>query len=234
MQLKFEKLIENKIKKHIIKSDLIKTLQIIHNNATLISNVKSLKFDLGEKFQYTDSDSIENKLHYIFNYFNYDTDINNLYFGKNNNLNCNIHIQGPYNNYVQSGEISEVTDIWGLKNNEFICVSFSDGQAKVFDTKRIDTNDYNYKFTTIEEFPPNEGINSLFVSNNENNIWLKNNSNKNEILYLNGYEEIKIIQMNEDYTSYKKLYTIKDDSNNIFNCIELDNNVRYFSPIFFL
>ena len=227
LQLKFGKLIENKIKKHIIKSDLIKTLQIIHNNATLISNVKSLKFDLGEKFRFTDSDSIENKLNYIFNYFNYDADINNLYFDKNNNLNCNIHMKGPYNNYVQSGEISEVTDIWGLKNNEFICVSFSDGQAKVFDTKRIDTNDYNYKCTTINEFSPNEGINSLFVSNNENNIWLKNNSNKNEILYLNGYEEIKIIQMNDDYTSYKKLYTIKDDSNNIFNCIELDNNILF-------
>ena len=224
LHIKFEKLIEKKIKKHIIKSDLIKTLQIIQNNFTLLSNVKSLEFDLGDKFQFTDSDSIENKLKYIFNYFNSDSDINNLYFDKNNNLNCNIHMQGPYNNYIQSGENSKVTDIWGLKYNEFICVSFNDGQAKIFDTKRIEKNDYNYKCTTINEFLPHQGINSLFVSKNENNIWVKNNSNKNEIIYLNGYEEIKIIQMNEDYTSYKKLYTIKDDSNNISNCIELDSN----------
>ena len=224
LHIKFEKLLEKKIKKHIIKSDLIKTLQVIQNNFTLISNVKSLKFDIGENFQFTDSDSIEDKLKCIFNYFKYDADINNLYFDNNNNLNCNIHIQGPYNNFVPSGEDAEVTDIWGLKNNEFICVSFNDGQAKIFDTKRIDKNDYNYKCTTINEFLPHQGINSLFVSKNENNIFVKNNSNKNEIIFMNGYEEIKIIQMNEDYTSYKKLYTIKDDSNNISNCIELDNN----------
>ena len=79
MHIKFEKLIEKKIKKHIIKSDLIKALQVIQNNSTLKSNVKSLKFDLGEKFQFTESETIENKLNYIFNYFNYEADINNLF-----------------------------------------------------------------------------------------------------------------------------------------------------------
>ena len=41
------------------------------------------------------------------------------------------------------------------------------------------------------------------------------NSNKNEIIFLNGYEAIKIVQMYNDYCPYNILGTIKDDNNNI-------------------
>ena len=223
LKLKFEKLIAKKIKIHKIKSDLIKTLQIVQNNYTLISNVDSLKYDYGEKFIFNENDSIENKLKYIFNYFNYEADIDNLFFEKHNNLNNNIQISVPYDKVVKNGGERMATDIWGLKNNEYICISFNDGKAEVFDTKKFKINDF-YRICEIKEFSSNEGINSLFVSKNENNIWKQNNTNKNEIIYLNGFEEIKIIQMNYDYISYDKLYTIKDENSNISHSIELDNN----------
>ena len=224
LKLKFENLINKKIQIHKIKSDLIKSLQIIQNNYTLISNIESLKYDYGEKFIFNENDSIENKLKNIFNYFNYEADINNLYFGKNNNLNSNIQISIPFDKKVKNQKNRMVTDIWGLKNNEFVCISFNDGKAEIFDTKDIKNNEY-YKSYTIYAFSPNQGINSLFVSKNENSIWKQKNTNKNEIIYLNGYEEIKIIQMNNDYTSYEKLYTIKDEELwNVSNSIELHNN----------
>ena len=216
LRLKFEKNIGKKIKKHILKSDLIKTIQIIQNNDTLLSNVKSLKFDKGDKFNFKEKDTIENKLKNIFKSFNYEEDIDNLYFENKNYLNSNVQIKGPYNSLYRK---EEVTDIWGLKKNDFICVSFKDGQAKIYNSKQLEKNEF-YPICTIKE----SRINSLFVSQNESNIWKKNSYNKNDIIYLNGYEEIKIIQMDDDYENYNELYVIKQDLENISHSIELDNN----------
>ena len=187
LRLKFEKNIGKKIKKHILKSDLIKTIQIIQNNDTLLSNVKSLKFDKGDKFNFKEKDTIENKLKNIFKSFNYEEDIDNLYFENKNIINSNIEIKGPFNDvYNNEGKI-KVTDIRGLNKNEYFCVSFNDGQAKIFDSKHLIKKTY-YPNCIIKEFLPNQGINSLFVSENENNIWSKNNNNKNDIIFLNVYE----------------------------------------------
>ena len=222
LQLKFQKFFAAKIKKLILKSDLIKTLEILHNNYTIISNVKSLKFDLGENFIYKENETLENRIKNIFNYFNYEADINNIYFVKNNVIDDKmIHVNGPYNNLVKNENNINITDIWGLKNNELVCVSFNDGKAKIFDLNEIE--DKNYSKCIINEFSPELGINSLFVSNNEHNIFKFNEKNKNEIIYLNGFDEIKIIQMNYNYESYNRLYTIKSKQNNLF-CIEIDNN----------
>ena len=216
LRLKFEQNIGKKIKKHILKSDLIKTIQVIQNNDTLLSNVRSLKFDIGDKYIFKGNDSIENKLKRIFKSFNYEEDIDNLYFENKNYLNSNVQIKGPYNSLYRK---EEVTDIWGLKKNDFICVSFKDGQAKIYNSKQLEKNEF-YPICTIKE----SRINSLFVSQNESNIWKKNSYNKNDIIYLNGYEEIKIIQMDDDYENYNELYVIKQDLENISHSIELDNN----------
>ena len=90
MQLKFEKFIESKIIKNIIKSDLIKEFQIIKNNYTLYSNVINLKFDLGNTFNYKENDSIEKRIKYIYNYLNYEVNISNIYFEKINEVYCHF------------------------------------------------------------------------------------------------------------------------------------------------
>ena len=224
LQLKFEKLIGLKIKKHIIKSDIINSLKILKNNSTLISNVKSLQFDIGQNWNYKENDSIENRIKYIDNYFNFNADITNIYFDKNSKFNENIHITPPYYNLEQNENKVNVTDIWGLKNSEFICVSFNNGQAKVFDLKASEDK-YREVKCCIKEFKPNQGIHSLFISKNDNNILKINNYNKNDVIFLNGYEEIKIIQMNNDYSEYNTLYTIKDEDNNISYSVEITNNI---------
>ena len=96
---KFEQLIENKIKMHVIKSDIINNLEVVRNNYTIFSNVSSLKFDLGEKFTYNEFDSTEKKINDIYNYLNSDLDVNNLYFGKENNIKKEFHM-GPFNNLI--------------------------------------------------------------------------------------------------------------------------------------
>ena len=224
LQIKFSKYIGMKIKNHIIKSDILRNIQIIQNNYTLISNVKSLKFDVGNNFKYDVNDSLENRLKYLFNYFNYEGNINNIYFQKNNVKDENFHVKGPYNNLAPNENDKNITDMCGLKNNELICVSYNDGKAKIFELNNIEKN---YPKYIINEFLPNQGINSLCISKNENNIWNKNNTNKNEIIYLNGYEQIKIIQMNYNYTSHDKLYCINYEQNNISSSIELDNNTIF-------
>ena len=65
----------------------------------------------------------------------------------------------------------KITDIWGLKNSELICVSFDNGEAKVFD---LTSSEDKYRAKCIiKEFKPIQGINSLFVSKNDSNILKK-------------------------------------------------------------
>ena len=220
LKIKFEKYMLNKRKIHKLKTELINSLHILHNNNTIISNVKSLKFDDGKNFKYNEDDSLENKLKNLNEYFNYESDINNLYIG--NKQNEIIQINGPYDILTQNEKNIKVTDVCELKNNQFICISFNDGKAKIYDSNKLSSN--NYPECVITEFNPNQGINSLYVSKSENNIWKELNSNNNEIIYLNGYEEIKIIQMNANYTKYEKIYSIKNEFNNILYSIEIDYN----------
>ena len=221
LQLLFRKYIGIKIKNHIIKSEILRNIQIIQNNYTFISNVKNLKFDKGENFKYDVKDTLENRIKYIFNYLNYEGNISNLYFQNNDNKDAKIHIKGPYNNLTLNEKDKNITDMCGLKNNELICISYNDGKAKIFELNNIEKN---YPKYIINAFLPDQGINSMLVSRNENNILKINNTNKNEIIYLNGYEEIKIIQMNHNYTAHENLYSIKYEQNNISSSIELDNN----------
>ena len=227
LQIKFEKYIEFKIKKHLIKSDLIKAFQILKNNNTLFSNVKSLEFEIGQHFHYKENESIENRIKYIYNYLNYEANVKNINFNKNfSKIIENIHINPPYNNLEQNEKKVKATDIWGLNNNELICISFNDGQARIYDLKATE-NKYMSK-CNIKEFEPNQGVNSLFVSKKDNYILKNNNYSKNEVIFLNGSQKIQIIQMSDDYSSYIKLHTIIDDRNNIFYSIEINNkNILY-------
>ena len=190
LQMKFEKYINIKMNIYLFKSRLIDSLQILQNNYTIISNVKSLKFDDGKNFIYNENDSIENRIKCIFNYFNYESDVNNFYFGNEHKANDTLNIDGPYN-IVNSENDSVVTDIDLLKNKELICISFNNGKAKIYDSNKLKKN--NYPICIIDEFSPNQGINSFYISKREDIIWKTNNTNKNEIIYLNGFEEIKII-----------------------------------------
>ena len=222
---KFEKLIEKKIKMHVIKSELINNLEIIKNNYTIISNIASLKFDLGDKFSYNDSDSTENKIKNIYDYLNCHFDVDNLYFGKENNIKKASH-KGPFNNLIIKEKDIKITDICGLNKNKYICVSFNDGQAKIFGSKIYEKN--SYPKCIIKEFLPKQGINSMYVSD-KNNIWKKKSTNNNELIYLNGFEELKIIQMNENYDSYNRLYTIKDECCQIYSSMDYNyNNIIIF------
>ena len=224
LQTKFVSSIANLIKMNNLKHDILNSIQIIKNNNTIISNIKSLKFKSIDDFFYKDDDSIENKLKNIFNQFRNELDINNLYVGKdkkrNNSKDMN-NIKGPYNNLTLNEKETMVTDIKGLKDDKLICVSFDNGKAKIFESN---INENCYPLCLINEFEPQQGIHSLCISNNKNNIWFLNNENENDIIYLNGYEEIKVIQMNEGYNSYKKLYSFKEEGNHIYSTIEINYN----------
>ena len=222
LKIKYDKIMKNKMKIHLLKSDLINSLQVLQNNHTIISNVKSLKFDDGNNFIFKEDDSIENKLKYLKDYFNNESSINNFCFGKKHQTNDKINIKGPFDILTQNEKKIKVTDACTLKNNELICISFNNGKAKIYDSNKIESN--NYPECVINEFSPNQGIHSLYISKDEDTIWKTNNTNKNEIIYLNGFEEIKIIQMNYDYTDYVKLYVIKEECKNISYSIELDYN----------
>ena len=215
--VKFEKLIKNKLKFHYLKSELINSLEIIKNNHTIISNIESLEFDTGKNFTYNNDDSIDNRIKSIFDYLKCDSDINNLYFLSPNN---SVNDFRSYKNLINK-EKTKITDICGINNNKLICVSYDDGQAKIYDLNIEEKN--TYPKCIIKEFLPNQGVNSIYVSNN-NNILKYNNYNKNEIIFLNGYEEIKFIQMNDNYDSYDVLYNIKDEDTNISKSIEIDFN----------
>ena len=224
LQTKFISNIGNLIKMNNLKHDILNSVQIIKNNNTIISNIKSLKFKSIDDFVYNEDDSIENKLKNIFKQFKNELNINNLYFGKDkkgNNSKDMTYLKGPYNNLTLNEKETMVTDIKALKEDTLICVSFDNGKAKIFDSN---INENCYPLCLINEFEPQQGIHSLCISNNKNNIWFLNNENENDIIYLNGYEEIKVIQMNESYSSYKKLYSFKEEGNHIYSTIEINYN----------
>ena len=224
LQEKFQKNMANLLKMNNLKHDILTSLQIIQNNNTIISNVKSLKFKSIDDFIYKEDDSIENKLKNIFKQFKSELDINNLYFGKDkkgNNSSASAYLNGPFNNLVQNEDETLVTDLKGLKEDKLICISFDNGKAKIFN---LNINEDQYPLCTISEFQPQQGIFSLYVSNNKNNIWFSNNENDSDIIYLSGYEEIKVIQMNNNYSSYNILYTFKEEDSLINSIIEINNN----------
>ena len=224
LQIKFNKYMDQKIKMNKLKLDMINSLQILHNNYTLISNVKSLTFDVGENLNYNENDSIEKKIQSIFNYFKYESYVDHLYFGNKKIVNDIVDLSGPHSLITEENnkDITTVTDIGSLKNNELVCISFNDGNARIYDSNELGKN--NYPYCLIKAFNPCQGVNSLYISKNEDSIWKTSSIEKNELIYLNGYEEIKIVQMHDDYKSYEILYTIKNENNNVINSIELDNN----------
>ena len=63
-----------------------------------------------------------------------------MYFG--NKPNEIIHINGPYDILTQNEKNISVTDACELKNNQFICISFNNGKAKVYDSKKLCNNNY--------------------------------------------------------------------------------------------
>jgi len=222
LQAKFNKNIENLKKLNQIKYDILSSIKVIKNNNTIISNVKSLEFRSLDDFHYEEDDSIERKLKNIFNQFKSELDIHNLYFGKDKKENKNMaYLNGPFNNLTQNEKEIKVTDLKGLKDDKLICVSFDNGKAKIFN---FNINENYYPLCIINEFQPQQGIHSLYVSNNKNNIWFLNNENDFDIIYLSGYEEIKVIQMDNNYSSYNLLYTFKEEGRDIYSTIEISNN----------
>ena len=104
-----------------------------------------------------------------------------------------------------------ITDICAL-SSKYFCISSDDGLLKIY-------NSYNYRekpVNTIKEYLPNKGIYSLYKQNKGLHL----NFNP---LYLIGYETIKKLVFNNEYTEYNinEQYTIK---NCLFiNMIELQN-----------
>ena len=221
LQTKFMNNIKNIINMNNIKKNILASIQAIKNNNTIISNVRELKFKSLDDFFYKEDDSVENKLKNIFKQFKSEIDINNLYFGKDKKGNSMTYLNGPFNNLTQNEKDTKVTDLKGLNENKLICVSFDNGKAKIF---KLNLNEDHYPLCTISEFKPQQVVHSLYVSNNKNNIWFSNNENDNDIIYLNGYEEIKIIQMKDNYSSYNLLHTFIDEGCHIYSSIEINNN----------
>ena len=217
LQVKFDELLNVKNSIYEIKKNMIKNLELIKNNYTLISNVQNLKFNFMKDFYFDENDSIENKIKTIFKFFNNEEDISNLYFDKNKENNSNLTISGPYNHLISEMKAEKknkrdknykVTDILGINENK-ICISFNDGKAKVYDSN-IKNN--NYPLCIINEYSPSLGVNSLYVSKNQDN---------KDIIYLCGFESIKLIMMKDNYKSYDKLYEIKETNVNILQVIEI-------------
>ena len=215
LELKFNELMEIKENIYEIKKNMIKNLELIENNYTLMTNVNNLKFNYMNNYKYNENDTIENKIKNIFNVLNIDEDIDNFYFDKNYEKNVSMRINGPYNNLISKNiedknkRNYKITDMYGINNNKLICISFNDGKARIYNSN-IDKN--SYPIYIIDEYKPLFGVNSLYVSKNKDN---------KEIIYLCGYESIKIILMNEDYTSYDLLYEIEEPNKNIYQVIEL-------------
>ena len=222
LQTKFNKNIDDLKNMNTFKHDILTSMQVIKNNNIIISNVKSLKFKSIDDFFYKEDDSIENKLKNIFNQFKSELNINNLYIGKDKKGNKNMtYLNGPFNNLTQNEKETMVTDLKGLKDDKLICISFDNGKAKVFN---LNLYENHYPLCTISEFQPQQGIHSMYVSNNKNSIWFSNNKNNSDIIYLSGYEKIKVIQMKNNYSSYNLLYEFKEESSLIYSIIEIYNN----------
>ena len=124
---------------------------------------------------------------------------------KNNSiLDCSMNIEGNTDDIL-------ITDICAL-SSKYFGISSDDGLLKIY-------NAYSYRnktINTIKEYLPNKGIYSLYKPNKG----LHSNYNS---LYLVGYETIKKLIFNNEYTEYKinEQYTI----NNCYyiNIIELLN-----------
>ena len=124
---------------------------------------------------------------------------------KNNSiLDCSINIEGNADDIL-------ITDICAL-SSKYFGISSDDGLLKIY-------NAYSYRnrsINTIKEYLPNKGIFSLYKPNKG----LHSNYNS---LYLVGYETIKKLIFNNEYTEYEvnEQYTI----NNCYyiNIIELLN-----------
>ena len=218
LQVKFDELMNVKNSIYDIKKNMIKNLELIKNNYTLISNVQNLKFNFMKNFYFDENDSVEKRIKTIFKFFNDDEDINNLYFDKNKENNSNLNISGPYNHLISEIKVEKknkkepnykVTDVLGINENKLICVSFNDGKAKVYDSN---TKNNYYPLCIINEYSPLLGVNSLFVSKNQDN---------KDIIYLCGFESIKLIIMKNNYKSYDKLYEINESNINFFQVIEI-------------
>ena len=216
LEIKFDELMIIKKSIYDIKKEIIKNLEYIEKSYTLISNVKNLQFNFMKKFDFPENGTIENKLKTIFNFFNNEEDINNLYFDKRKEEFTNFKISGPYKNLVEENieknkdnENTNVTDICSFNNNQLLCISFNDGKVKIFDSN---IKKGFYPLCIINEYEPLLGVNSIYIS--------KNKENK-EIIYLCGYENIKALKLKNDYKSYDVLYTINLESVNISQLIEL-------------
>ena len=124
---------------------------------------------------------------------------------KNNSiLDSSVNIEGNTDDIL-------ITDICAL-SSKYFGISSDDGLLKIY-------NAYSYRnksINTIKEYLPNKGIYSLYKPNKG----LHSNYNS---LYLVGYETIKNLIFNNEYTEYKinEQYTI----NNCYyiNIIELLN-----------
>jgi len=225
LQTKFQELINSKKKLYSIKMDIINNLKIINNNYTNIINVENLDFNVGKKFEFNDKDTIEKRIKYIFNYLNNEADINNIYFDKSiQKENTNLKLKGPFEGLLTETKFKDrsfnITDICSLNENKLLCISFNDGKAKIFETT---LNKDCYPLCVINEFPQFQGINSLYVSNKKDKTWSRYKE-KSDIIYLCGFEAIKIIQTSDNYSSYNILFTIKESNKNLFQVIELSNN----------
>jgi hypothetical protein len=225
LQIKFQELINSKKKLYSIKMDILNNLKIINNNYSNITNVENLDFSFGKKFEFNDKDTIEKRIKYIFDYLNNEADINNIYFDKNiQKENTPLKLKGPFENLLTEKKFKNrnfnVTDVCSLNENKLLCISFNDGKAKIFETK---LNKNCYPLCVINEFPKFQGVNSLYVSNKKDKTWSRYKENS-DIIYLCGFEAIKIIETLDNYNSYDILYSINESNINFSQIIELPYN----------
>ena len=225
LQIKFQELINSKKKLYSIKMDILNNLKIINNNYSNITNVENLDFNFGKKFEFNDKDTIEKRIKYIFDYLNNEADINNIYFDKNiQKENTPLKLKGPFENLLTEKKFKNrnfnVTDVCSLNENKLLCISFNDGKAKIFETK---LNKNCYPLCVINEFPKFQGVNSLYVSNKKDKTWSRYKENS-DIIYLCGFEAIKIIETLDNYNSYDILYSINESNINFSQIIELPYN----------
>jgi len=225
LQIKFHQLINSKKKLYSIKMDIINNLKIINNNYTNITNVENLDFNFGKKFEFNEKDTIEKRIKYIFNYLNNEADINNIYFDKRNQKeNTTLKLKGPFEDLLTEKKFKNrnfnITDICSLNENKLLCISFNDGKAKIFEAT---LNKNCYPLCVINEFPKFQGINSLYVSNKNDKTWSRYKENS-DIIYLCGFEAIKIIETLDNYSSYDILYNINESNINFCQIIELSYN----------
>ena len=83
---------------------------------------------------------------------------------------------------------------------QLFCISFNDGQAKIFNSN---TNKNNYPICIIKEFSPQLGVNSLYVSKFNNNIWKIDDQNNPSVTWICCFHVLS------SYKSYLYLYICK-------------------------